>query len=275
METQKILTEANLEKMKRQNEEIRTAIASVQRQLEEINSKLLDLQKHQELTTYEQCPLCKQTLSNEYRLSLKKEATVSTEQLLLEKETLEQKEELLNRELKELTMKIEQLQLESQKQNERIEQAKIQQNSQMLAKQLQQKKMEIIDTLKSKKINIQTIKAEMKLLKHQLAQVFSNIQNMINNELSDSQILLFKRLKSGELRPDFQIFYKNKPYRVLSYSEKIRCMVEISSIIQHFSNRCYPIFLDNLESVTHLNPPKTQIFTASVRKGAPLQLHAK
>jgi hypothetical protein len=91
----------------------------------------------------------------------------------------------------------------------------------------------------------------------------------------DTRIDLFKQLKNGELQPDFQVTYKNQPYRVLSNSEKIRSMLEIISLINQEKNVNYPLFLDNLESITHLNPPVTQIITATVKKGMPLTLKMK
>ncbi|RDE31526.1 hypothetical protein DV713_16110 [Parageobacillus thermoglucosidasius] len=231
-----------------------------------------NLQICQELKVNEPCPLCKQMLSYEYLLPFKNKALFSKKQLLSDRERWEQKERILHHKLTELEMEIERLQMEIQKQKALMEQYE---NNQIFEKQVQQKKSEIIDIIKGREMHIQTIKSEINLTKHELAQVFANIQNTINSQLSDAKIFLFKRLKNGELRPDFQIFYKNRPYRVLSYSEKIKCMIEISSIIRYFSNISYPIFIDNLESVTHLNPPKTQIFTSSVRKGMPLQLYAK
>lgn len=93
--------------------------------------------------------------------------------------------------------------------------------------------------------------------------------------MTDTKIELYKQLKTGELRSDFQIIYKNRPYRVLSNSEKIRCILEIISLLNNRSPFTYPIFLDNLESVTHLTPPNTQVITAMVKKGVPLTLMVK
>jgi DNA repair exonuclease SbcCD ATPase subunit len=120
-----------------------------------------------------------------------------------------------------------------------------------------------------------TLSLELKQIKNQMGQLANNYQNQINQYLNDTRIDLFKQLKNGELRPDFLITYKNRPYRVLSYSEKIRCMLEIISLINNVMKVKYPIFLDNLESITHLSPPETQIITATVKKGMPLTLKMK
>jgi hypothetical protein len=120
-----------------------------------------------------------------------------------------------------------------------------------------------------------SLSTELKQIKHQMGQLANQFQNQLNQGLMDTRIDLFKQLKSGELRPDFQITYKNRPYGVLSNSEKIRCMLEIISLINRIKKVNYPLFLDNLESITHLNPPETQIITATVKKGMPLTLKMK
>jgi chromosome segregation ATPase len=116
---------------------------------------------------------------------------------------------------------------------------------------------------------------DLKKLKHQLGQLANTYQNQINQNLTHTKVELFKQLKNGELRPDFQITYHSRPYRVLSNSEKIRCMLEIIAVINQVKNSSYPIFLDNLESVTHLTQPTTQVLTATVKKGLPLTLKVK
>ena len=100
-------------------------------------------------------------------------------------------------------------------------------------------------------------------------------QNQIKKHLILIRIVLFKELKNGELRSDFQITYKNRPYRVLSNSEKVRCVLEIIAMINKYTQNDYPIFLDNLESVTQLEAPETQVITATVKKGIPLTLVVK
>ena len=111
--------------------------------------------------------------------------------------------------------------------------------------------------------------------KSKLGQTATHIQSIINAPLHHSEIILFKQLKDGELRADFQIHYKKRPYRILSTSEKLRCMLDIIHLFQKHLQTTYPLFLDNLESTTHLEPLDTQIITASVKKGMPLTLHVK
>ncbi|WP_147532255.1 AAA family ATPase [Bacillus marasmi] len=117
---------------------------------------------------------------------------------------------------------------------------------------------------------------ELKRMKHRQGVAANDYQNQINQHLTHTSIELFKVLKNGELRPDFQICYKNRTYRVLSNSEKIRCVLEIVSLINTFTSYKYPLFLDNMEGVTHLEPPEDiQIITATVKKGVPLTLKVK
>lgn len=136
-----------------------------------------------------------------------------------------------------------------------------------------QKELKYVDKqlamIEDKKIKLAQ---EIRTIKNELGMLANTYQKMINSSLTDVRIDLFKQLKNGEFRPQFQILYKERPYRVLSNSEKIRCMVEIITVFHQNSERQYPVFLDNLESITQLHPPKTQIITASVRKGMPLTL---
>jgi DNA repair exonuclease SbcCD ATPase subunit len=134
---------------------------------------------------------------------------------------------------------------------------------------------EVEEKLKELTQKKNTLAFELKKIKHQMGELANQYQNEINQFLNDTRIELFKQLKSGELRPDFQITYKNRPYRVLSNSEKVRCMLEIIDLINNKSKWEYPIFMDNLESLTHLNAPKTQVITATVKKGFPLTLKIK
>jgi DNA repair exonuclease SbcCD ATPase subunit len=129
-----------------------------------------------------------------------------------------------------------------------------------------------ITELLQKKINLAE---NLKKVKHQLGELANSYQNQINQYLTHTKINLFKQLKNGELRTDFLISYKNRPYRVLSNSEKIRCMLEIITVFNQGKDYSYPIFLDNLESVTHLTQPNTQIITATVKKDVPLTLKIK
>ncbi|AXM90132.1 hypothetical protein B379_13755 [Anoxybacillus ayderensis G10] len=266
--------EHHLKTLLKSKEKLNIVRTSFEKQIQEIDVRYEHMQKYNELKVTEPCPFCKQPLAREY-LSLLNENNLSKKMLLARKDQLEQKERELTGQLAELELEIERLQVEIQKRKGLIDQHKMIENQQTLQKNLQQKKSEIVESIQKRELLIKNIKSEIKLAKNQLAHVFESIQDTINEKLTNTKIVLFKQLKNGELRPDFQILYNDKPYRILSYSEKMRCMIEISSIFRHFTNVTYPIFIDNLESITHLNPPATQIFTASVKKMAPLQLYSK
>ncbi|WP_185806896.1 AAA family ATPase [Bacillus salinus] len=117
---------------------------------------------------------------------------------------------------------------------------------------------------------------QVKQIKQNMGSLANQYQTEVNKHLMFTEIHLFKSLKNGDLRPDFQILYKDRPYRTLSKSEKVRCSLEIVQFLnsRYPDNPC-PIFLDNLESVTHLTPPNTQVITATVKKGMPLTLKVK
>ncbi|MCY0875257.1 MAG: hypothetical protein OWT28_03130, partial [Firmicutes bacterium] len=58
--------------------------------------------------------------------------------------------------------------------------------------------------------------------------------------------------ETGEVRSVFRIFWKGRPYRTLSQSEKMRCDVEIGRVIASARNETMPVFVDNAEAVEHL-----------------------
>ncbi|GMA59332.1 hypothetical protein GCM10025858_38350 [Alicyclobacillus sacchari] len=58
--------------------------------------------------------------------------------------------------------------------------------------------------------------------------------------------------ETGEVRETFRIEWKDRPYRLLSYSEKIRCDIEIGRALAQAKGEAMPVYVDNAESVQHL-----------------------
>lgn len=79
------------------------------------------------------------------------------------------------------------------------------------------------------------------------------METIINN-LNHVEIHLFRQQKSNsEWKETFDIYYHNKPFRRLSFSEQIKCGLEISMMLNRVSGKQFPIFLDNTESVQSIN----------------------
>ncbi|MEN8905502.1 MAG: AAA family ATPase [Clostridiales bacterium] len=93
--------------------------------------------------------------------------------------------------------------------------------------------------------------------------LFQNLENNLNRV----SINLEKVNKNtGEIKEFFEIKYDNKEFRLLSNSERIRAYLEISSLVNHYTNLKLPIFIDNAESITNYDKPEVQIFESRVEK---------
>lgn len=58
--------------------------------------------------------------------------------------------------------------------------------------------------------------------------------------------------ETGEIRESFRIEWKGRPYRLLSFSEKIRCDLEIGRVLTEARGEAMPVYVDNAESVQDL-----------------------
>ena len=61
-------------------------------------------------------------------------------------------------------------------------------------------------------------------------------------------------MKPGNSNRKFRIYNTKRPlpYDRLSLSEKIRAGMKVSELMQRFTGRNYPVFVDNMESVDDL-----------------------
>ncbi|WP_462413643.1 AAA family ATPase [Neobacillus sp. Marseille-QA0830] len=218
------------------------------------------------------CPTCHQKLPIHQLENIRTLHSDKKKQIYNELEALEIQLETERGSYMELSQKKSLLEVEIKEWEDRFPSNQIlAQDYRQVMEEIQKIEHQLQDLLAEKSV----LSNQLKQIKHQLGQLANQNQVQINKQLIHTRFQLFKQLKSGELRPDFQITYKDRPYRILSNSEKIRCMLEIISVIYNELNITYPIFLDNLESITHLNPPDTQIITATVKKGMPLTLKIK
>lgn len=96
----------------------------------------------------------------------------------------------------------------------------------------------------------------------------TKLSEAIHSNLQDVSIILQKVVKStGELKDCFEVRYKDKDYKVISASEKIRTGLEIANLVLNVMDVKYPIFIDNKESITSYEAPDTQIIEAKVVEG--------
>jgi chromosome segregation ATPase len=80
---------------------------------------------------------------------------------------------------------------------------------------------------------------------------------------------------TGEIKNVFRFTYGGRDYRLLSASEKVRAGLEVAELLKKLTNRNYPVFIDNAESVTTMTRPSGQTILATVKKGAALTVSAK
>lgn len=74
----------------------------------------------------------------------------------------------------------------------------------------------------------------------------------IRSEFTRCSIILEKIQKNGDIKECFEIYYDNKPYRRLSYSEQVMCSLEIARYLRTHDRKNFPIFIDNSESITKI-----------------------
>lgn len=72
----------------------------------------------------------------------------------------------------------------------------------------------------------------------------------LHDNLTNIKIELFKETQSGSAKSVFDIYYNNKPYRMLSNSESILCGIELCNMFNKLTGLKIPIFIDNYECIS-------------------------
>lgn len=100
-----------------------------------------------------------------------------------------------------------------------------------------------------------------------------NLQTQsINQHLDKVTLKLFEISKStGELKDTFEINYDGKDFKIISMSESIKAGLEISSLVMNTIGIELPIFVDNAESITSYELPRTQVIEVRVKADSPLR----
>lgn len=94
-------------------------------------------------------------------------------------------------------------------------------------------------------------------------------------KLNRVNIQLFEVMKTtGDIKDTFKFTYQGREYRRLSLSEQIKTGLEIVELLKQLSNRKYPTFIDNAESVCVIDNVRSQdqMVLSYARKGQPLQI---
>lgn len=134
----------------------------------------------------------------------------------------------------------------------------------------------------------QGLDTQRALLKNQLGDVTARISAVLDYASVRNE-LLFKALrtpnvefqlydvvkKTGELVPAWKFRYQGTSYHCLSHSEKILAGLEIVELLKRLTGRCYPVFVDDSESVDHIPRPSGQVFLAKKITDQPLKIQGK
>lgn len=94
-------------------------------------------------------------------------------------------------------------------------------------------------------------------------------------DLNRVSISLYEVSKTtGEVRDVFKFNYEDRPYVILSLSEKIKAGLEVSELLKKITGINYPVFIDNGESVPVIDNvrPSGQTFISQVVKNEQLRV---
>lgn len=94
-------------------------------------------------------------------------------------------------------------------------------------------------------------------------------------DLNRVSISLYEVSKTtGEVRDVFKFNYEDRPYVILSLSEKIKASLEVSELLKKIAGINYPVFIDNGESVPVIDNvrPSGQTFISQVVKNEQLRV---
>ena len=129
-------------------------------------------------------------------------------------------------------------------------------------------------------IGAEEIKAEIAKKNELLTALSSYIAERVRQrfdhlDLNRVSISLYEVSKTtGEVRDVFKFNYEDRPYVILSLSEKIKAGLEVSELLKKIAGINYPVFIDNGESVPVIDNvrPSGQTFISQVVKNEQLRV---
>lgn len=102
-------------------------------------------------------------------------------------------------------------------------------------------KEKLLKEIDKSQANISLYKSQIAACNQYTAYKVEHLSNIMHTHLKNVTIELQKIVKStGELKDCFEIRYKNKPFKVLSTSEKIRAGLEIANLIINLTDFHFP-----------------------------------
>ena len=121
-------------------------------------------------------------------------------------------------------------------------------------------------------ISAEEINAEIVKKNELLTALSSYIAERVRQRVSISLYEVSKT--TGEVRDVFKFNYEDRPYVILSLSEKIKAGLEVSELLKKIAGINYPVFIDNGESVPVIDNvrPSGQTFISQVVKNEQLRV---
>lgn len=100
------------------------------------------------------------------------------------------------------------------------------------------------------------------------------IGEAIKNHLSRASVNLFEIVKStGEMKPIFELTFDGQPFAGMSNSNRIRCGLEVSNLVNKLTGLDFPVYIDNAEAITQYEQQPGQVFAAYVTEGKNLTVN--
>jgi DNA repair exonuclease SbcCD ATPase subunit len=101
--------------------------------------------------------------------------------------------------------------------------------------------------------NLEALQRKLKVLQEFRFEYIRAQHEKLNGLFENVRIhLMDVNKETGEIRESFRIEWKGRPYRLLSFSEKVRCDIEIGRVLAFARGEEMPVYVDNAESVQNL-----------------------
>ncbi len=122
-----------------------------------------------------------------------------------------------------------------------------------MAKEAKQKLIEIAGSMDLDNQELFKIQEKLRAVQSLKMDYIGFQHKKLNHHFSNVQINLTKvNLETGELTPNFEITWQQKPYNTLSHSERVRCDVEIGYVLAIPKGERMPVFIDDAEGVQNV-----------------------
>lgn len=109
------------------------------------------------------------------------------------------------------------------------------------------------ENLEAERIHVLSLKQRLKALTKFRFEFLRIQHEKLKSLFEHVQIELMDWNKeTGEIREAFRVTWDGRPYRLLSFSEKIRCDAEVGRVLAQARGVETPVYVDNAESVEHL-----------------------